>query len=121
MGPTGLDESTSTILPEEDHPARSRAISRVGLETKSSGRSTSSAEETVGKRACGDPPGILEKQNHLMINARIQKKLDSSATSFCFSRILQARPLHPIGAPRNVRLRSLHLAGLRGGLATEWL
>jgi hypothetical protein len=27
---------------------------------------------------------ILEKQNHLMINVRIQKKLDSSATSFAF-------------------------------------
>jgi hypothetical protein len=27
---------------------------------------------------------ILEKQNHLMINARIRKKLDSSATDFAF-------------------------------------
>jgi hypothetical protein len=27
---------------------------------------------------------ILEKQNHLMINVRIQKKLDSSATGFAF-------------------------------------
>jgi hypothetical protein len=27
---------------------------------------------------------ILEKQNHLMINVRIQKKLDSSANTFAF-------------------------------------
>jgi hypothetical protein len=27
---------------------------------------------------------ILEKQNHLLINARIRKRLDSSATGFVF-------------------------------------
>jgi hypothetical protein len=27
---------------------------------------------------------ILEKQNHLMVNPRIRKKLDSSATGFAF-------------------------------------
>jgi hypothetical protein len=32
----------------------------------------------------GNLSRILEKQNHLMINVRIQKKLGSCATSFAF-------------------------------------
>src|SRR6516164_8583364 len=67
MGQMGLDESTFTILPEGDRLVRSKTISKVGLETKSLGRSTSSAEEPVGKKACSDLFNYGMVMNNLLV------------------------------------------------------
>jgi hypothetical protein len=44
--------------------------------------------EAAPQKVRGPAYRILEKQNHLMIDVRIQKKLDSSATSFAFQGLL---------------------------------
>jgi hypothetical protein len=73
MGQMGLDESTFTILREGDRPARSKTISKAGLETESLGRSTSSAEEPVGKRACSDR---FYRRGRFTQSALLQRELE---------------------------------------------
>src|SRR6516225_11267681 len=66
------------------------------------------------KRQTKYPARILEKQNSLqMMFPHI-----SHFRSICFSRILQARPLHHVDAAPNPTLIPLTLAGLRPGLAS---
>src|SRR5690348_9753436 len=69
------------------------------------------SEGAVGERRLGPTRPryrILEKQNHLMMNARIWKKLDSSASGFAFkdSRAQSYRPRIKFG-PWFQRLRLL--------------
>jgi hypothetical protein len=63
-------------------------------------------------------PRILQKQNSLQMGQIFSSMRTLVIRWFCFSRILQVRPLHHLDATPNPTLIPLQLAGLRGGLAT---
>ena len=63
-------------------------------------------------------PRILEKQNSLQMGQIFPSMRTIVIRWFCFSRLLQVRPLHHLDATSNPTSMPLQLAGLRGSLAT---
>src|SRR6516225_7814345 len=88
-----------------------KALSRNSGTTLSQKRSARKMEMDLTR--------ILEKQNSLQMSQIFSRSRTLVFRSFCFSRILQARPLHHVDAAPNPTLIPLNLAGLRRGLANE--